>query len=184
MDICCRTREVPLVRLGNELPFGRVTEHLEGIMGVVVHAETARRQILVAGQRVLAVQKEQAQRLAVCPQEKASERMVMNSDGAMVPLVGGVWAEVKLAAWGRASQAKWVDDVLHRPLPRGTSARAPAYQLFSQALSSDPGVSELFARSGDTEADTPEVRAHRGTVSLGTTHLFPSDAQASERHKK
>jgi hypothetical protein len=89
-----------LVRLGSELPFGRVAEHLEGMLGVVVHASTARRQTLAVGQRVLERQNEQAQPLASCPQEKASERMAMSSDGAMVPLVGGVWAEVKVVAIG------------------------------------------------------------------------------------
>jgi hypothetical protein len=89
-----------LVRLGSELPFGRVAEHLEGILGVVVHAATARRQTLAAGQRVLQVHNEQAKPLASCPEEPAAARMAMSSDGAMVPLVGGVWAEVKLVAIG------------------------------------------------------------------------------------
>jgi hypothetical protein len=89
-----------LVRLGSELPFGRVAEHLAGILGVVVHASTARRQVLAVGQRVLELQNKQAQPLASCPEEEASERMAMSSDGAMVPLVGGVWAEVKVVAIG------------------------------------------------------------------------------------
>jgi hypothetical protein len=76
-----------LVRLGSELPFGRVAEHLEGILGVVVHASTARRQTLTVGQRVLELQNEQAQPLAACPEEPAAERMAMSSDGVMVPLV-------------------------------------------------------------------------------------------------
>ena len=51
-------------------------------------------------QRVLEIHNEQAKPLADCPEENASERMAMSSDGAMVPLVGGVWAEVKLVAIG------------------------------------------------------------------------------------
>ena len=90
-----------LVRLGSELPFGRVAEHLEGILGVVVHASTARRQTLaVWAAGLLEMQNEQAQPRAACPEEQASERMAMSSDGAMVPLVGGVWAEVKVVAIG------------------------------------------------------------------------------------
>jgi hypothetical protein len=89
-----------LVRLGSELPFGRVAGHLKRMLGVVVHASTARRQTLAVGQRVLEVQNEQAQPLCACPEEKASERMAMSSDGSMVPLVGGVWAEVKVVAIG------------------------------------------------------------------------------------
>ena len=95
-----------LVRLGSELPFGRVAEHVERILGVVVHASTARRQTLAAGQRVLEVQNEQAQPLAACPEEEAAERMAMSSDGAMVPLVGGVWAEVKVVAIGQVEGRK------------------------------------------------------------------------------
>jgi hypothetical protein len=89
-----------LVSLGSELPFGRVTKHLKRMLGVVVHASTTRRQTLAVGQRMLQIQNEQAQPLAACPEEQASERMAMSSDGAMVPLVGGVWAEVKGVAIG------------------------------------------------------------------------------------
>ena len=89
-----------LVRLGSELPFGRAATHLAEILGVEVHGATVRRHTLAAGQRTLAVQTEQAQPLASCPEEPAADRMAMSSDGAMVPLVGGVWAEVKLMAIG------------------------------------------------------------------------------------
>ena len=71
-----------------------------------VHASTARRQTLAVGQRVLEIQNEQAKPLADCPEEPASERMAMSSDGAMVPLVGGVWAEVKLVAIGAVERCK------------------------------------------------------------------------------
>ena len=49
-----------LVRLSSELPFGRVVKHLAEILGVQVHASTARRQTLAVGQRVLEIQNEQA----------------------------------------------------------------------------------------------------------------------------
>src|SRR5437764_10412964 len=83
-----------------ELRFGRAVKHLERTLGVVVHASTARRQTLAVGQRMLEVQNTQAQPLCACPEENASERMAMSSDGSMVPLVGGVWAEVKVVAIG------------------------------------------------------------------------------------
>jgi hypothetical protein len=89
-----------LVRLSSELPFGRAVKHVEEILGVRVHASTARRYTLAVGQRMLETQNEQAKPLADCPEEPACERMAMSSDGAMVPLVGGVWAEVKLVAIG------------------------------------------------------------------------------------
>jgi hypothetical protein len=99
-----------LVRLGSELPFGRAVNHLEEILGVVVHASTARRHTLAVGQRVLEIQNEQAQPLCACPEEQACERMAMSSDGAMVPLVGGVWAEVKLVAIGAVEHRRRKDE--------------------------------------------------------------------------
>jgi hypothetical protein len=77
-----------LATLSSELPFGRAVKHLERTLGVVVHASTARRQTLAVGQRMLEGQNEQAQPLSVCPEEDASERMAMSSDGSMVPRVG------------------------------------------------------------------------------------------------
>ena len=55
-------------------------------------------------------QNEQAQPLSACPEEKASERMVMSSDGSMVPLVGGVWAEVKMVALGEVECRRRKDE--------------------------------------------------------------------------
>jgi hypothetical protein len=52
------------------------------------------------------VQNQQAQPLAACPEEQAAERMAMSSDGAMVPLVGGAWAEVKLVAIGAVARRR------------------------------------------------------------------------------
>lgn len=99
-----------MVSLGSELPFKRVVKHLERTLGVLVHASTARRQTLAVGQRMLEVQNTQAQPLAACPEEKASERMAMSSDGSMVPLVGGVWAEVKVVAIGAVERRKHKDE--------------------------------------------------------------------------
>ena len=95
-----------LVSLSSELPFGRVVKHLKRTLGVVVPVSTVRRQTHALGQRMLDVQNEQAQPLADCPQEKAAERLAMSSDGSMVPLVGGVWAEVKVVAIGQVEGRK------------------------------------------------------------------------------
>jgi hypothetical protein len=95
-----------LVSLSSELPFGRVVKHLKRTLGVVVPVSTVRRQTLAVGQRMLDVQNEQAQPLADCPEEKAAERLAMSSDGSMVPLVGGVWAEVKVVAIGQVEGRK------------------------------------------------------------------------------
>lgn len=98
-----------LVSLSSEMPFGRVVKHLKRTLGVVVPVSTVRRQTLAVGQRMLEVHNEQAQPLADCPEEKASERLAMSSDGSMVPLVGGVWAEVKVVAIGQVERRKRKD---------------------------------------------------------------------------
>ena len=99
-----------LVSLSSELPFGRVVKHLARTLGIVVPASTVRRQTLAVGQRMLQVHNEQAQPLADCPEEPACERMVMSSDGSMVPLVGGVWAEVKVVAIGQVERRTHKDE--------------------------------------------------------------------------
>lgn len=99
-----------LVSMSSELPFGRAVKHLERTLGVVVHASTARRQTLAVGQRVLEVQNTQAQPLSACPEEQAAERLAMSSDGSMVPLVGGVWAEVKVVAIGEVDRRRCKDE--------------------------------------------------------------------------
>lgn len=95
-----------LVRLSSELPFARAARHLQEILGVQVHASTARRFTLAVGKRSLEMQTRQAAPLAVCQEEAASERMAMSSDGAMVPLLGGGWGEVKLVAIGTVEREK------------------------------------------------------------------------------
>jgi hypothetical protein len=93
-----------LVSLSSEMPFGRVVKHLKKILGVVVPVSSIRRQTLAVGQRLLDVQNEQAQPLADCPEEPAAQRLAMSRDGSMVPLVGGVWAEVKVVAIGQVER--------------------------------------------------------------------------------
>ena len=87
-------------------------------MGVHVSGATARRQTEEAGAAYEALQNEQASQL-VQEQEKKSKKaratscqpntgavkepetkVLLSSDGAMVPLVGGVWAEAKTVVVG------------------------------------------------------------------------------------
>lgn len=95
-----------LVRLSSEVPFTHASKHLQQMLGVSVHAATARRRTLAVGKRCLQVQTQQAEPLAPCREEEAAERMAMSSDGAMVPLLGGVWGEVKLVAIGTVEREK------------------------------------------------------------------------------
>lgn len=70
------------------------------ICGIELSTATVRRQTLDAGTRAEQMRTQEATPSAVCSRiagqgEKQAQRMAMGSDGGMVPLRAGVWAEVK-----------------------------------------------------------------------------------------
>src|SRR2546421_6462532 len=91
-----------LVRLGTWLPFKPAAHMLAHFTRVLVGATTARRLTTQAGAADEALQTaavEQLEReLPAAPQGPAVQ--LLSVDGAMVPLVGGEWAEVKTLALG------------------------------------------------------------------------------------
>ena len=95
-----------LVRLGAELPFGRAASWLAELTGVVVSASTVRRQTEALGTTAVALgAADVAHRQRTLPEPVAHpERLVLGADGAMVPLVGGEWAEAKLVSVGTPEQ--------------------------------------------------------------------------------
>jgi hypothetical protein len=91
-----------LVRLGTWLPFAPAARLLGHFTGVRVSAATARRQTERAGAALVALQDVEVARLErETPAPPAGPAVQQLSvDGAMVPLVGGAWGEVKLLAIG------------------------------------------------------------------------------------
>jgi hypothetical protein len=92
------TSQEQVVHLAAWMPFGRAVQMLGRLTGVQISEATARRQTYQVGEAVLAVQQLPIERWA-----KASavpDKMVVSPDGAMVPLVGGQWAEVKTVVVG------------------------------------------------------------------------------------
>ncbi len=91
-----------IVRLGTRLPFSQVPELVAHFTGVTVSAETVRRLTEQAGRAAVAVATAAVDRLEqtrpLPPPGPAVQHLSV--DGAMVPLVGGVWAEVKTLALG------------------------------------------------------------------------------------
>ncbi|GHO71374.1 hypothetical protein KSC_102660 [Ktedonobacter sp. SOSP1-52] len=89
-----------LVRLGARLSFEEAASELHALLGIEVSDSRVRRQTLQVGASVQAIQTEQANisHASSCgsssPQPLPS-RLAMSGDGAMVPLRGGTWAEVK-----------------------------------------------------------------------------------------
>src|SRR5205814_8693449 len=91
-----------LGRRGAWMPFAPAAAALAWFTGAPVGRETARRLTEAAGAALVALEDAEAQRLAAeRPRPDEGPRVVQLSlDGAMVPLVGGEWAEAKLATVG------------------------------------------------------------------------------------
>jgi hypothetical protein len=99
----CSPRLVEAVaRLGTLLPFEQVPEQLAFFAGVLLSRETARRLTETAGAHLVAVEAAELTVLeATLPDPPAGPPVQqLSADGAMVPLVGGQWGEVKLLAIG------------------------------------------------------------------------------------
>jgi len=96
-----------LTRLAAIAPFAEATKSLHDLQGITISHSTARRVCLQAGQASQQVQDEQADPRAQVIEEVPGKQMIMSTDGAYVPLVGGVWAEVKLLSIGEVQPACW-----------------------------------------------------------------------------
>lgn len=103
-----------LVRLASWMPFRHASRVLHDLLGVEVSTETTRRLCEEVGQRVEEKQTTEAQgqwQEEADPPENPS-RLAFSADGAMVPLLGGEWAEVRTLAIGevpaRAADAEHV----------------------------------------------------------------------------
>jgi hypothetical protein len=96
-----------LVRLGTWMPFGQAAKLLGDFWKVPVSEPTARRRTEQAGAAYAAVQTAEVERLErEVPEPPAGPAIQQLSvDGAMVPLVGGTWGEVKLLAIGTVQPA-------------------------------------------------------------------------------
>jgi hypothetical protein len=91
-----------LVRLGTALPFAQAAAALAFFWQVQVSTSTARRQTETAGAAWVALQ---TQAVALLEQEAPPPPtgppcQFLSVDGAMVPLVGGVWGEAKTLSVG------------------------------------------------------------------------------------
>ena len=88
--------------MGTQLPFERAADLLARVNGVTVSAASVRRVTEGVGREMAAVAARTVTRLAreLPPAPRGAPRQLLSVDGAMVPLVGGEWREVKLAAFG------------------------------------------------------------------------------------
>lgn len=92
-----------LVRLASWMPFGRAAELLDDFLGIQVSQGSSNRYTQAAGAAYVQIQEAEVERLEreAPPVEAGAAGMLqMSVDGAMVPLVHGVWAEVKTLVIG------------------------------------------------------------------------------------
>jgi hypothetical protein len=91
-----------LVRFGAWMPFEKASQELGFVLKVEVSEPTARRCAEAAGAAYVAHQEGEVERLEreTPPPEPGPRRMFFSVDGAMVPLVGGEWTEVKTMTIG------------------------------------------------------------------------------------
>lgn len=96
-----------LVHLGTWMPFERATKELQHFRGVDVSRPTAERLTEAAGAAYVAWQTAEVERIEkeLPPPPAGPEQQFLSVDGAMVPLVGGTWAEVKTLALGEVLPA-------------------------------------------------------------------------------
>ena len=92
-----------LVRLSTQQPsFAKAATELTFFTGATLHADTARRRTEAAGAVLVAHQTAEAARiLRTHPAPpRGPDTLVFSVDGAMVPIVGGQWMEVRTLAVG------------------------------------------------------------------------------------
>lgn len=91
-----------LVRLASWMPFQKAVEMLEDFMGIRVSRIVSQRYTEEAGAAYEQMQNEEVERLEKeAPRAKPdADKIQISADGAMVPLLQGVWAEVKTLVIG------------------------------------------------------------------------------------
>jgi len=84
------------------MPFAKAAKELAFVLKVEVSEPTTRRYVETAGKAYEEYQTAEVERLEkTCPPvKKSSQKMFLSADGAMIPLVGGEWAEVKTLTIG------------------------------------------------------------------------------------
>jgi hypothetical protein len=84
------------------MPFEKAAELLEDLLGIRVSKGVSQRYTEAAGAVYEQMQTEEVERLErEAPQpEPGADKLQVSADGAMVPLVHGVWAEVRTLVIG------------------------------------------------------------------------------------
>jgi hypothetical protein len=138
-----------LVRLSIQQPsFAKAAAELAFFTGATVHADTARRRTEAAGALLLAHETaEAAHILREHPTAPAGpDTIVFSVDGAMVPIVGGQWKEVRTLAVGELQPGRTSSDGLLRE----TSNLSYFSRLTDSTTFAELAVLELHRRGIET----------------------------------
>lgn len=134
-----------LVRLSSRMPFGCAAQELYSFARVRISEPTARRLTVAAGRAWVELEAAEAQRIerGLPPAPEGSACQQVSVDGAMVPLVGGEWAEVKTLVIGTLTGQ-----------PPGEEVRAEELSYFSRMADSesftDLALVEIHRRGVET----------------------------------
>ncbi len=96
-----------LVRLSSYLPFEKAAELFEEFMGIKISKDVGQRYTEEAGAMYEELQREEMEEIQKKrPRATAKpKRLQVSADGAMVPLLHGIWAEVKTLVIGEVQPA-------------------------------------------------------------------------------
>ena len=96
-----------MARLGARMPFREVVQELTFLKQVTTTEATIRRHTETAGAAYVALQTEEVEQVerTLPAVAEGAKRQLMSTDGALVPLVQGEWAEVKTVAIGAIQPA-------------------------------------------------------------------------------
>jgi hypothetical protein len=97
-----------LVRLCGWMPFQRASEVMEDLLGITVNKNTGQEYTERAGAAYEQLQTEEVEELEkkTPPAPAGAARMQISADGVMVPLLHGIWAEVRTLVIGEVEPAK------------------------------------------------------------------------------
>lgn len=97
-----------LVRLSGWMPFRKASEIFEDLLGIRVSKIVSQQYTERAGEAYEQLQNEEVADLEkkMPPAPKGAEKMLISADGAMVPLLHGIWAEVRTLVVGEVQSPK------------------------------------------------------------------------------
>jgi hypothetical protein len=140
-----------VARLGTKMPFEQAVAEVAFFWGVELEETTVRRHTQAAGAAYVAEQAAERERLErERPSAPAGPAVqYLSADGAMVPLVGGEWAEVKTLAIG---------EVEVRPGPDGLpEAHTTKLTYFSRLADAERFTRQAYVESYQRGTETAKV---------------------------